>query len=102
METVAMVAVLLLAVYGCMEGIRQLAVWLVCPLRGAWVLCFRGHCEDVEFAVRCAAAKRCGKLAICAVEIDTDEQTHAALETVCSAVQGAELFTPSTFCERFF
>jgi len=36
------------------------------------------------------------------VEIDTDDDTHRVLEATCRAVRGAELFTPATFCERFF
>ncbi len=104
-ETLGTVAVLLLAVYGLMEGIRRLTTRLLyppCGEGGVCVLWFRGHREDAEFAVRCAAAQCRGRIPICAVETDTDEETHAVLEATCRAVRGAELFTPATFCERFF
>ncbi|MBE6758097.1 MAG: hypothetical protein E7552_06090 [Ruminococcaceae bacterium] len=104
-ETLGTVAVLLLAVYGLMEGIRQLVARLVyppCGERGVWVLWVRGHCEDAEFLVRCAAARCRGRMPLCAVEIDTDDDTHRVLEATCRAVRGAKLFTPATFCERFF
>ncbi len=104
-ETLGTVAVLLLAVYGAMEGIRRLVTFLLyppCGERGLCVLWFQGHREDAEFTVRCAAARCRGRMPLCAVEVDTDEETHAVLEATCRAVRGAELFTPATFCERFF
>lgn len=104
-ETLGTVAVLLLAVYGAAEGIWRLVTYLVyppCGERGVWVLWFRGHCEDAEFLVRCAAAQCRGRIPICAVEMDTDEETHTVLEATCRAVRGVELLTSATFCERFF
>lgn len=105
LETVGAVAVLLLAVYGCMEGIRKLVARLVyppCGEKGVWVLWFRGRAEDAEFTVRCAAAESRGRIPICLVEAEPDDATHAVLERVCRSVRGVELFTPTTFSERFF
>ncbi len=104
-ETIGTVAVLLLAVYGLMEGIRRLTTLLLyppCGERGMCVLWFTGHREDAEFTVRCAAARCRGRMPLCAVEMDTDEETHTILERTCRTVRGVELFTPTTFCERFF
>lgn len=105
LETIGTVAVLLLATYGLMEGIRKLTARFLyppCGERGVCVLWFRGHQEDAEFTVRCAVARCHGSIPVCAVEIDTDEETHAVLEKTCRAVRGVERFTPATFCERFF
>ena len=95
------VAVLLLALYGCMEGLRRLAerVLTLPADRGMIVLVFRGHCEDAEYLLRSAATRR---LPVVAVDAGADEDTRAVLDTTASAVCGVECVTAATFCEQFF
>lgn len=103
-ETVGTVAVLLLALYGCMEGLRRLAERLLHPpcKRGLLVLPFSGHCEEAEFVLRCAAAHTRGMVPIVAVDAGADAETRRVLEAVAEAVRGIEVVAASTFCERFF
>ena len=56
-QTLGTVAVLLLSVYGLMEGMQRLTARLLyapCGERGVYVLWLAGHREDAEYAVRCA------------------------------------------------
>lgn len=95
------VVVLLLALYGCMEGLRRLTERvLTLPADcGMLVLVFRGHCEDAEYTLRSAATRR---LPIVAVDAGVDAETRAVLETVANTVCGVECVTAAAFCEQFF
>ena len=100
-EVLGTVVVLLLALYGCMEGLRRLAerVLTLPADRGMLVLVFRGHCEDAEYTLRSAAARR---LPLVAVDAGADEETRAVLETMANTMCGVEYVTAATFCEQFF
>ena len=62
---------------------------------GVWVIPLRGHCEDVEYRVRSAAAgcrwngTPCREVYL--LNIDADEETCALAERVCRAVRGVQL-----------
>ncbi len=103
-DVVGTVIVLLLALYGCMEGLRRLAERLLrLPSgRGMLVLVFRGHCEDAEFTLRCAAAHGRKDLPVVAVDAGVDNETRAVLDAAAQTVCGVECVTASTFCEQFF
>jgi len=103
-DVVGTVIVLLLALYGCMEGLRRVVERLLClpPDRGVMVLVFRGHCEDAEYTLRAAAMHRRRGLPIVAVDAGADEETRAVLHAAADTVCGVECVTASTFCEQFF
>ena len=59
-ETVMLVLVLLLALYGCMELIRRAAMRIMrpsVPHPGLLVLPLGGHCDDVEYRIRSVVAQ---------------------------------------------
>ena len=59
-ETIMLILVLLLALYGCMELIRRAAVRIMRPSgprSGILVLPLSGHCGDVEYQIRAAASQ---------------------------------------------
>ncbi len=103
-DVLGMVVALLLALYGCIEGLHRLCEHLLRlpPDRGMVVLVFRGHCEDAEFTLRCAAANRRKHLPVVAVDAGADEDTRAVMEAAAETLCGVECVTASTFCERFF
>lgn len=94
-ETVGAGAVLLLAVYGCVQGVRWAVLRLLSPPRSAdsvWLLPLSGHREDVEYLVRTAAARRCWNAGcsgdVCVVDVGADEETRLLARHVCEQVAG--------------
>ncbi len=90
-ETIMLLLVLLLALYGCMELIRRAAVRIMRPTEprsGILVLPLSGHCGDVEYQIRAAASQNrwLGETAGAVLILDTgmDEETRALAEKVCA------------------
>lgn len=95
-ETIGAGVVLLLAVYGCVQGVRWAALRLLRPPRrtgGVWLLPLCGHCEDVEYLVRAAAARRRWNAEeaadVMVVDAGADEETRMLAQRVCDEVSGA-------------
>lgn len=90
--------VLLLALYGFVQGIGQLICWIWRPRReipAILILPISGHCEDVEYTLRCALTRQRWAAGITQVRIllmDTgmDEETRALARAVCDRMPGVE------------
>lgn len=89
-ETVMLVLVLLLALYGCMELIRRAAMRIMrpsVPHPGLLVLPLGGHCDDVEYRIRSVVAQtRWTEEApggILLLDTGMDEETRALAERIC-------------------
>ncbi len=90
-ETIMLILVLLLALYGCMELIRRAAVRIMRPSgprSGILVLPLSGHCGDVEYQIRAAASQNSwgGEMTGTVLILDAgmDEETRALAEKVCA------------------
>jgi hypothetical protein len=104
-ETAGTVILLLLAIYGCVQGVRSLILRLLRPgtCRGIWLIPLRGRREDGEYLVRWAAA-------LCRWGSPPGRETYlldlegdaAACETVrrtCGEVGGVRLIRPEELTE---
>lgn len=90
-QTIGAVIVLLLAVYGCAQLVRAVALRLLAPpkgMNGVWVVPLFGHREDVEYLIRSASACRRwnGRFGgeICLVDIGMDEETSCLARRLCA------------------
>ena len=101
-ETVMLVLVLLLALYGCMELIRRAAARIMRPPEprsGILVLPLSGHCDDAEYRIRTAAAQArwaeeiAGTVLI--LDLGMDEETRLLAERVCAEYPAVRLEKPS-------
>ena len=96
-ETVGAVLVLLLAMYGCVQGIRWVVMRLLWPAKspGVWVLPLSGHCEEVEYHLRrVAAGRRWNALPggeVYLLDMGADEETAALARRLCGAVRGVQM-----------
>ncbi len=102
--------VLLLAVYGCVQGVRWLVLRLLSPPHsadGVWLVPLTGHREDVEYLVRTAAARRCWGVGtdgdVYIVDTGADEDTRVLAQCACREVSGTRFLSasevPAAFCE---
>ena len=97
-ETIMLVLVLLLALYGCMELIRRAALRIMRPAEpcsGLLVLPLSGHCTDAEYRIRAFAAQSrwmeelAGELLI--LDTGMDEETRLLAERICVEYPGVRL-----------
>ncbi|HIZ19665.1 MAG TPA: hypothetical protein H9674_02270 [Firmicutes bacterium] len=97
-ETIMLVLVLLLALYGCMELIRRAALRIMRPAEpcsGLLVLPLSGHCADAEYRIRAFAAQSrwmeelAGELLI--LDAGMDEETRLLAERICAEYPGVRL-----------
>lgn len=99
-ENILLVAVLLLALYGCTELIRHVAERLLTPSKacgGVLVIPLSGHHNDIEYIVRCAAARRrwgAEPATVLLIDNGMDAQTKALAEKVCSELGGVGIYEP--------
>ena len=93
-ETVLTAAVLLLALFGCAQGVRWLSGRLLrTGRRNAFVLLpLSGHCEDVEYRVRgCLHTASESRLPLLVVDAGLDEASRTLAEEVCGRLEGVYL-----------
>lgn len=107
-ETLLLVMVLLLSLYGCMELVRFLALRLLRPGKnegGVLVLPFSGHRDDVEFQVRSAAVRSRWSPAlpsrVLVLDGGMDPETRALAEQICRQYDHVRLGTPEEFEKMF-
>ena len=91
---------MLLAVYGCVQGVRALILRLLRSDegRGVWLIPLRGHREDAEYLVRWGAALcRWGYppgRQTCIVNVDADAATCDLARRTCESLDGVRLIGP--------
>lgn len=99
-ETILLVVVLLLALYGCTELIRRIAQYVLTPAKtcgGVLVIPLSGHHNDIEYIVRCAAARRRwgdGPARVLLIDNGMDAQTKTLAEKVCAELGGVGIYEP--------
>ena len=107
-EQILLTIVLFLAIFGCAELIRLLALRILSPSRGAkeiLVIPVAGHLENIEYIIRSAAVRRnwgrCAKnRPVLLLDAGMDEETRRLAEVACTAVKGVDLYTPQDLIER--
>ena len=96
-ETILLVVVLLLALYGCMELIRRIVLRVMGPTKsgGVLLLPISGHCGDVEYLVRSATAQSRWSAelteSILLLDAGMDAETRALAEDVCRQCAGVRV-----------
>lgn len=104
-ETVGAVILLLLAMYGCVQGVRALVLRLLRPedRRGVWLIPLRGCREDAELLVRWGAALcRWGYPSgreTYILNLDADAATCELTRRVCEVTDGVRLIEPEELTE---
>lgn len=108
-EKILLVLVLLLALYGCTQLIRWVALHILAPHtrdKSVRILSVNGHRDDVEYLVRGAAVQRRWSGSLLRPErlvlLDTgmDEETRALAEKLCAEC-GVELLDMQALKEIF-
>ena len=102
-ETIFFVMVMLLALYGCVEIIRQLSLRILSPVKSiasVLVIPIAGHRTDMEYIVRSAATQR--RFAsppvhyrVLLMDTGMDTETKAMAERVCREVGCVDMITYS-------
>lgn len=107
-ETIMLTVVLLLALYGCVELIRRIALRVLKPsgrYGGILVLPITGHCSDVEYLIRSATTQSrwSSDMADCILILDAgmDEETRQLAEEICMRYEGVRLDNAEAY-ERIF
>lgn len=100
-EYILLAVVLLLALYGCAQGVGRIVSWIWKPrpdLPAMVILPVSGHREDVEFIVRgaavryrWAAGKPHGRILL--MDAGMDEETRRLAKAVCGQIPEVD------FCE---
>ena len=104
-ESIGAGIVLLLAVYGCVQGVRQAVLRLLRPPKhpaGLWFVPVSGHREDAEYLVRSLSARRRwgGEgTEVCLVDVGADRETRAVARRACEEVPGVCWLTPEEAAE---
>ena len=104
-ESIGAGIVLLLAVYGCVQGVRQAVLHLLRPPKhpgGVWFVPLSGHREDVGYLVRTLSARRRWggeKTEVCLVDTGADGETEALARRTCEEVNGVHWLTPEEAVE---
>lgn len=107
-ESILMVAVLLLSLYGCVELIRYIALRILKngnSVSPVLVLPVSGHCQDMEFVVRAAVSRSRwisdspGSVLI--IDIGMDDETRILAKKICDEFSNVSLGVP-TDCEKLF
>lgn len=88
-EGIMLIAVLLLALYGCAELISRMAARILRPAEefaGIRVIPVGGHRTDMEYIVRSAAAQcKCAGCRVLLLDTGMDEETRRIAERACKA-----------------
>lgn len=88
-EGIMLIAVLLLALYGCAELISRMAARILKPkeeFAGIRVIPVSGHRTDMEYIVRSAAAQcKCAGGRALLLDTGMDEETRKIAERACEA-----------------
>lgn len=103
-ETIMLVIVLLLSLYGCVELIRCITFLILKPFgqhSGILVLPISGHCTDVEYLVRTATTRNrwTADLTGYVLLLDEgmDEETRTLAEGICAQCDNVRLGRPEEF-----
>lgn len=103
-DTIMLIIVLLLSLYGCVELIRCITFLILKPFgqhSGILVLPISGHCTDVEYLVRTATSRNrwSADLTGCVLLVDAgmDEETRALAENICAQCDNVRLGKPGEF-----
>ena len=108
-ENILLVAVLLLALYGCTQLIRWLVLRLLTPPardKGVRILPLNGHRDDLEYLVRAAVVQRrwAGPLLkperLILLDTGLDEESRQVAELLCRDA-GVELWDLDALLEQF-
>ncbi len=89
-EAALTVAVLLLALFGCAQGIRWLASKCVCgdvPPQAYVLLPLSGHCEDVEWQVRACLHATGKRFTVLVTDAGLDEPSRLLAQAVCERLE---------------
>ena len=95
-ETALTVAVLLLALFGCAQGIRWLVGKCMCgdvPTQAYVVLPLSGHCEDVEMQVRACLYATDARLGVLVVDKGLDDGSRLLAQGVCERLDRVQFCT---------
>ena len=108
-DTIVLIAVLLLSLYGCVELIRWLALRILRPPKeysGVLVLPISGHCPDVEYLVRTAASQSRWAVnmtdRIFLLDAGMDEETRALAEDICAKCEYVEIGSTKEIEKMFY
>lgn len=103
-ETIMLVSVLLLSLYGCVELIRRLVFRILEPLgrhSGILVIPVSGHCSDIEYLVRSAASRNRWTADlpgyVMLLDEGMDEETRRLAETICGQCENIRIQKPEEF-----
>lgn len=110
-QTIGAVVVLLLAVYGCAQLVRWVALRLLTPpkgINGIWIVPLFGHREDAEYLIRSASTYRRwnGRFGseMCLLDIGMDDETARLVRRLCAEKTGVQVLNveelPAFFNER--
>lgn len=102
-ETVLLVAVLLLALYGCVELTRELVTRMMAPRTGEsgiWVIPVSGHRADIEYVIRsatveCRWAEKRRIRRVWLLDMGLDAETRRIAEKLCEETDGVGLCRPA-------
>ena len=89
-ETALTVAVLLMALFGCAQGIRWLVSRCVCsdvPRQAYVVLPLSGHCEDVEWQVRACLCATEARFTVKVIDAGLDDSSRLLAQAVCERLE---------------
>ena len=101
-ETILLIAVLLLALYGCVELIRGVVTRWLAPQSGEagiWVIPVSGHRSDIEYVVRSAAVEcrwteKRKVRRIWLLDMGLDRETRQLAEKLCEETDRVGLCRP--------
>ncbi len=95
-ETALTVAVLLLALFGCAQGVRWLVGKCMCgdvPKQAYVVLSLSGHCENVEMQVRACLHVTEARFLVLVTDRGLDESSRALAQEVCKRLERVQFCT---------
>lgn len=97
-QTIGAVIVLLLAVYGCAQLVRAIALRLLAApkgINGIWIVPLFGHREDVEYLIRSASTYRRWNghfgSEMCLLDVGMDDETARLVRRLCIEKTGVQV-----------
>jgi hypothetical protein len=107
-DTIMLVIVLLLALYGCLELIRWITLRVMKPTvkyPGILIFSLSGHCADVEMLIRSVtvqsrwAAEMTDSILL--LDAGMDEETRNLAQEICSQYNNVDIRSPEEL-EKLF
>ena len=107
-DTIMLILVLCLALYGCMELIQTIVTFIMKPskkITGTLILPISGHCTDVELLVRAVTTQSrwAAEMTDCVLLLDAgmDAETRALAEDICGQYDNVQIGKPEELEQRF-